>query len=99
MSPLFGMFQIDLDNYIKTKFALMYHLHISPGDIERLPYWEFEMHVDTLLDILKKKKEAEDNAAKEQKTSGMSSDAQRTMRQVTKQQNSWRPPSFKMPGK
>jgi hypothetical protein len=97
ISPLFGMFQVDLDNFIKTKFALMYHLHIPPGEIEHFPYYEFEMHVDTLIDILKKKKEAEDAAAKESRSHNTSSDAQKAMRNVSKQTSAWKPPSFKMP--
>lgn len=62
---MLSLFQIDLENYLKVKFGLMYHLHLPPSDIESWPYWEYEMHVEQLADVLKKKQQGEDKQAKE----------------------------------
>jgi len=58
---MLSMFQVDLENYLKVKFGLMYHLHLPPEDIDRWPYWEYETHVEMLADVLKKKAAAEKN--------------------------------------
>ena len=58
---LFGLFQIDMDNYIKIKFAFMYHMQIPPEQVDNWPYWEYETYIEMLSDILKKKQEAEKN--------------------------------------
>lgn len=56
---LFGLFQVNLENYIKVKFAFMYHMQIPPEQIDNWPYWEYEEYVELLSDVLKKKQQAE----------------------------------------
>lgn len=56
---LLSLFQVDLENFLKIKFGLMYHLHLHPDACESWPFWEFEIHVEQLADVLKKKQEAE----------------------------------------
>ncbi len=66
---LFVLFQIDLENYLKVKFALTYHLHLSMEDIEKLPFYEYEIHTEMLLELLKKKQEAEKGNSNTQQSS------------------------------
>lgn len=96
---MLSLFQIDLDNYLKVKFGLMYHLHLPPEDIEKWPYWEYEMHVEMLADVLKKKQQGEKQQQGEmnqqqmnpQKTAdGFMKKAQTNMPKVSM-------PSFRMP--
>lgn len=56
---LLSLFQVDLENFLKIKFGLMYHLHLQPDQCENWPFWEFEMHVEQLAEVLKKKQDAE----------------------------------------
>ena len=56
---LFGLFQVNLENYLKIKFAFMYHMQIPPEQIDAWPYWEYEEYIELLSDVLKKKQEAE----------------------------------------
>jgi len=99
VSPLFGMFQVDLDNFLDIKFAIMYHMRLQPSEIEKLPYYEFEWHVKKLAEILKKKKDAEDKETNAARNNGNSSDVRKAMQNVSKQSSGWKPPSFKMPGR
>lgn len=38
---------------------MYYHLRIQPSEIENLPYYEFEITLEELIDILKQKNDAE----------------------------------------
>lgn len=87
---LFGLFQVDLDNYMKVKFALMYHMQIPPEQIELWPYWEYQTHVELLGDVLKKKQ----NAEKESSSSQKSYDPHR---EAGKMMSKAKPPAVKMP--
>ena len=63
---LFGMFQVNLENYIKVKFAFMYHMQIPPDQIDNWPYWEYEDYIELLTDVLKKKQQAEKDTGSHQ---------------------------------
>lgn len=78
---LFGLFQVNFDNYLKIKFAFMHHMNIQPDQIEMLPFYEYEEFVELLTDVLKKKQEANKESAAQ---SGInpSSEAQKFMRGV-----------------
>ncbi len=66
---LFVLFQIDLENYLKVKFALMYHMQIPPEQIDQFPFWEYEMYTEQLAEVLKKKQEAEKGNSNTQQSS------------------------------
>lgn len=78
---LFGLFQVNFDNYIKIKFAFMHHMRIQPDQIEMLPYYEYEEYVELLTDVLKKKQEA-NKEAPASSSINPSSEAQKFMRGV-----------------
>lgn len=87
---LFALFQVDLDNYMKIKFALMYHIQLDPTSIENMPYYEFQMHVEQLADVLKKKQAAEKEGASTQKSYDPHREAGKMMSKA-------KPPSVKTP--
>jgi hypothetical protein len=95
---LLNIFQIDLENYLKVKFAFMYHMSIQGREVESWPYWEYEMHVETLSDVIKKKKQAEQQQGKTDGKTDPSKTAGSLMRQASssmpKMPNA---SSFKMP--
>lgn len=43
----------------------MYHMHTPGAELELMPYWEYEMMVETLQDVLKKKQDAEKKSYKD----------------------------------
>ena len=46
--------------------ALYYHLHIQPSEIENMPYYEYEITLENLHDLLKEKNDAERKAHEDQ---------------------------------
>ena len=68
-SKVFSLFQISLENFFKTKFYLGLHLHLQPGEIDNLDYYEYFYYVQNLSDHLKnqQKKEGEQNEQMQEK--------------------------------
>lgn len=91
---MLSVFQVDLENLIKVKFAFMYHMQVPGSELESWPFWEYEMHLETLSDIIKKKKQQNDR----QSDSG---DATRSASSLMRQATSSMPKAptgqFKMP--
>lgn len=54
LSRLFGLFQIPLDSYLKTKFLLIKNLKIQPSEIEDFPYYEMDFMINEYQDWLEK---------------------------------------------
>ena len=79
---LFGLFQVDLENYLKIKFAFMYHMQIPPEQIDNWPYWEYEEYVEYLSDVLKKKQAAEKESAAAHGGGDVSQQASKMMKSV-----------------
>lgn len=96
---MLNIFQVDLENYIKVKFAFMYHLHIAGSEVEHWPYWEYEMMIETLNDVLQKKQQAEKKAYKDT-DAYKGSDPSRAAGSLLKQASSSMPkaPSMPSPG-
>lgn len=94
------MFQVDLDNYQRIKFAFMYHMHIPGAEVESWPYWEYETQTEILADVIKKRNQQEQQNQKE--AQGSSSDHGRQAQSFLQKAQSTMPKmpspgSFKMP--
>jgi hypothetical protein len=85
---LFGLFQVDMENYLKVKFAFMYHMQIPPEQIDNWPYWEYETNIELLSDVLKKKQEAEKGQGQGHQQSSMD-----PSREASKMMNKMKMPS------
>lgn len=66
-SAIFGLFRIDLINYIKVKSILAKEFHIQPSEIDMMPAWEYELF---MKEINKAVKEENDRNQKEMDKSG-----------------------------
>lgn len=62
---MLSLFQVDIENLVNVQFGLMYHLRVSPSEVNNWPYWEYEIYVERLAEVLKKKQQAEDKQGKE----------------------------------
>ena len=63
-SAIFGLFRIDLINYIKVKSILAKEFHIQPSEIDRMPAWEYELfmrEINTAVKEENKRNEQEMN--------------------------------------
>ena len=54
---IFGLFKIDLINYIKIKTTLAKEFHIQPSEIDRMPAWEYELFMQELNRMVKEENE------------------------------------------
>lgn len=47
------MFRINLVEHIKMKAALAKQFHIQPSEIDKMPYWEYEIFIKQINDLVK----------------------------------------------
>ena len=59
---IFGLFTIDIPNFIYVKAILAKEFHIQPSELDRMPGWEYEMFMKELNKRIKEenKKNKED---------------------------------------
>jgi len=88
---LLGLFQVDLENLELIEFAFMHHMQIPPSEVRKWEYYYYENQVERLVDVLKKKREAEKEA---NGAPGTSFDASREAGKFLKQAKM---PSISMP--
>ena len=61
---IFGLFKIDILNYIKVKALLAKEFHIQPSEIDLMPAWEYELFMKEINAAVKeenKRNETETN--------------------------------------
>ena len=56
-SAIFGLFRIDLLNYIKVKSILAKEFHIQPSEIDKMPAWEYELFMREINQAVKEENE------------------------------------------
>lgn len=95
---IFGLFRIDLMNYIKIKSILAKEFHIQPSEIDKMPAWEYELFIKEINNTVKE--ENERNQAEMDK-SGYNNPKQFEMQQRNMEKQAMRNmpnmSSFKMP--
>ena len=50
---IFGLWRIDLINFVKTKASLSKNFHIQPTEVDKMPMWEYELFLTYLNDLVK----------------------------------------------
>lgn len=75
----------------------MYHMHTPGSELEQMPYWEFEMMVETLQDVLKKKQDAEKKSYKDSDAYSMNPSAQANSMMKTASSSMPKAPSMPSP--
>lgn len=65
---VFGLFRIDIPNYIKVKAILAKEFKLSPFEIDKFPAWEYEMFMKELNQMVK---EENDRNKKEMDAAGI----------------------------
>ncbi len=79
----FGLFQIDLENYLDIKFHMLKQLNCQFSEVEQLPYYELEMMVDKLKKWLEKEKEARQKEEEEYNKNSYKKDADSMMKKYS----------------
>lgn len=50
---------MDLNEFIKLKAALAKNFHIQPTEIDKMPYWEYELFVEHLSNLVKEENDSQ----------------------------------------
>lgn len=66
------MFKINLENLVKTKIYISKEFHIQPSEIDKLPYYEYEMYLEQ-MNLIAKQQEEENKKQQEEYESMKSS--------------------------
>ena len=98
-TAIFGLFKIDILNFIKVKSILAKEFHIQPSEIDAMPAWEYELFMKEINQAVKEENErnkAEMDKAGYDKTQKMSDpkNIERMQKQSMPKMNY---NSFKMP--
>lgn len=59
------MFKINLENLVKTKIYISKEFHIQPSEIDKLPYYEYEMYLEQ-MNLIAKQQEEENKKQQEE---------------------------------
>lgn len=61
---LIRLFMIDVVNLAKVKAILTKEFHISPNEIDKMTYWEYELWMDQLNEMIKEDNEKQQSEMK-----------------------------------
>ena len=56
-TAIFGLFKIDILNFIKVKSILAKEFHIQPSEIDAMPAWEYELFMREINQAVKEENE------------------------------------------
>lgn len=54
---IFGLFKIDILNFVKTKAILAKEFRIQPSEIDKMPAWEYELFMQEINALVKEENE------------------------------------------
>jgi hypothetical protein len=77
--------------------ALYYHIRLQPSEIENLPFYEFEITMKELSELLKQKNEAERKAYGQQQDQSSSGDVGKYMGMARNMTSGMKMPKFSRP--
>lgn len=63
-AAIYGLFKLDIINYVKMKAVLAKQFHIQPSEIDILPAWEYELFIKQLNDIVKEENDKQKSEMK-----------------------------------
>ena len=68
---VYDMFRINLENLIKNKIYIAREYHIQPSEIDKIPFYEYEIYLEQMNLIAKKQEE--ENKKQQEEYEGMRS--------------------------
>ena len=61
---IYKLWTINITEYVKISAILLMNFHIPPNSFSELPYWEYEMMVTQLQQLVKEENEKQSNEMK-----------------------------------
>jgi hypothetical protein len=59
------LFKVNIENLVRGKLVWSKEFNIQPSEIDRMPYWEYEMLREDIADYMKEKQKQNDQQEKE----------------------------------
>lgn len=72
-SNLYSLLKVDIRNLVRSEASLLKNLYLPPGEVEKLPYWQYELLVTELEDMFKKEKDEQEKEEGPKMPKGMPS--------------------------
>lgn len=72
-SNLYSLLKVDIRNLVRSEATLLKNLYVAPSEIERLPYWQYELLMEEIEEMFKKEKEEQENGEGMKMPKGMPS--------------------------
>ena len=60
-TAIFTLFRINIVEHVKLKASLTKQFHIPPQSFDEMPYWEYEIYLKLLNDLVKEENDAQKN--------------------------------------
>lgn len=88
-SSLYSQFQINIENLVRNKVALVRNFHIQPSEIDRMPYWEYEYFTKFANEMIEEENKQQKEGSEDYSMESMERRSNNMMRNASSQ--------FKMP--
>lgn len=88
-SSLYSQFQINIENLVRNKVALVRNFHIQPSEIDRMPYWEYEYFTKFANEMIEEENKQQKEGNEDYSMDAMERKSNSMMRNASSQ--------FKMP--
>lgn len=60
-SSIYLLVKINIENLVRSEAVLLKNFHITINDIERLPYWQYEMLLNEIESLIKRENDESNN--------------------------------------
>lgn len=61
-SRVYSLLKVDIRNLVRNEASIMKNLYCPPGELERLPYWQYELLISDIEEMFKKEKDEQENS-------------------------------------
>ena len=59
-SNLYSLLKVDIRNLVRNEASLLKYQRMQPSEVERLPYWQYELLIDAIIELNKEEKEEQE---------------------------------------
>ena len=66
---IYSLYKIDLKNLVQNKVALVKNFYIQPSEIDRMPFWEYELFFKEVNKYVKEENKRQEEENKKYDTS------------------------------
>lgn len=96
-SSLYSQFQINIENLVRNKVALVRNFHIQPSEIDRMPYWEYEYFTKFANEMIEEENKQQKEGNEDYSMDAMERRSNSMMKNASSNFKMPKMPSFSMP--